>query len=567
MPKDFSLDIPQSLMDKANKNNRVLVIGLDGLTFPILEKLVHLGKLPNFKGLMRNGAYGMVACEPPYRSWSGWASFMTGVNIGKHGISNIEILRPDNFKVVATDFTRMRGCRTFWKIASDQGKRVVVLTVPGTFPAEEVNGIVVAGHPVPTGTRVFTHPPELSSQLLASGFDPNSHFDFDNYDNNYRYLDSISALALQLMADVAWDLFVVAFDTIDKFHHVLTGGLAAMENIYEYLDSLVGRFLQAVDDRTTMIICSDHGMKEYRRSFSTARWLHSQGYMKYRQERKLASRQKGQLIRERDGLGRYLSYKGLKLYEKVKLRFNIPSLKVVKFPEWARESKQDMEKFDPVDRIVSHAFTTRLDNVCNCGGIRIGGAVAWGRPATEEAYQALRDEIIGKLKTITDHQEGGRPVVSQVFKREELYKGRLIHRQPDIVFLLEDGYYCERYSGDMSDIASPQLFEDYPEPKVSHCDGATLIVKGPGILHGARRVGASIMDIAPSVLFRLGCQIPDYMDGRVLDEIRSSDGLIPQVAAIYHDEGYLFPGEVSFTSAGQLDEETENEMRKLGYIK
>lgn len=567
MPKDFSFNIPQSLIKKANKNNRVLVIGLDGLTFPILEKLVQLDKLPNFKGLMKKGAYGMVACEPPYRSWSGWADFMTGVNIGKHGISNIEILRPDNFKVVATDFTNMRGCRTFWKIASDQGKKVVVLTVPGTFPAEEVNGIVVAGHPLPTCTKVFTYPPNLSSQLLASGFNPNSHFDFDNYDNNYRYLDSILALALQLMADVAWDLFVVVFDTIDKFHHVLAGGLAAMENTYEYLDRLVGRFLQAVDDRTVIIICSDHGMKEYRQSFNTARWLHSQGYMKYRQGKVLVLRQKGQLIREQDGLGRYLFYKGLKLYEKVKLKFNIPSIKVVKFPEWARESKQDMEKFDPVDRVFSHAFTTRLDNVCNCGGIRIGGAIAWGRPATEEAYQTLRDEIMSKLKAITDPQEGGRPVVSQVFKREELYKGRLIHRQPDIIFLLEDGYYCERYSSDMADITSPELFEDYPEPKVSHCDGATLIITGPGIVHDKHLVEAFIMDIAPSVLFWLGCHIPDYIDGRILDRICTPDGPTPHVATIYEDEGYLFPREISFASAGQLDKETETEMRKLGYIK
>lgn len=46
--------------------NRVIVIGLDGATWNIIEPMVQEGKLPTIEKLMQDGCYGnLESCIPP----------------------------------------------------------------------------------------------------------------------------------------------------------------------------------------------------------------------------------------------------------------------------------------------------------------------------------------------------------------------------------------------------------------------------------------------------------------------------------------------------------------------
>ena len=98
-----------------------------------------------------------------------WASFATGVNAGKHNIYDFLVrdtatYLPDlgmvtrtppkflfnYFPISKPKLTSIRGGTSFWVTAGKQGVRSDMLTVPVTFPPEDVaNGFMLSGLPLP----------------------------------------------------------------------------------------------------------------------------------------------------------------------------------------------------------------------------------------------------------------------------------------------------------------------------------------------------------------------------------------------------------------------------------
>jgi len=65
---------------------RVLVIGLDGATFEVIDPLIREGKLPTLGRLLREGTRAVLESTAFPHSAPAWTSCMTGVNPGKHGV-------------------------------------------------------------------------------------------------------------------------------------------------------------------------------------------------------------------------------------------------------------------------------------------------------------------------------------------------------------------------------------------------------------------------------------------------------------------------------------------------
>ena len=65
---------------------KLLVIGLDGATFELINQFQSDGALPIFSKLMNKGlSYPLISTMPPHTA-PGWVSSLTGVNPGEHGI-------------------------------------------------------------------------------------------------------------------------------------------------------------------------------------------------------------------------------------------------------------------------------------------------------------------------------------------------------------------------------------------------------------------------------------------------------------------------------------------------
>jgi predicted AlkP superfamily phosphohydrolase/phosphomutase len=148
---------------------KMVILGFDGLDPDLVRTWVNEGRLPNIKRLIDAGGLYPLSTTHSAESPTAWASFATGVNPGKHNIYDF-LVRDTNTYLPDLGMVRrepakflfgylpiarpklhsIRGGTSFWVEAGRAGVRTSVLTVPVTFPPEEVpNGELLSGLPVP----------------------------------------------------------------------------------------------------------------------------------------------------------------------------------------------------------------------------------------------------------------------------------------------------------------------------------------------------------------------------------------------------------------------------------
>src|SRR5262249_31960567 len=127
------------------------------------------GKLPHIAALAKQGGFSPLQTTHSPESPTAWASFATGVNAGKHNIYDFLVRDTNSYLPDLGMVTRTppkflfgyvpvsrpavhstRGGTSFWVTAGKAGVRSDMLTVPVTFPPEDVeNGELLSGLPLP----------------------------------------------------------------------------------------------------------------------------------------------------------------------------------------------------------------------------------------------------------------------------------------------------------------------------------------------------------------------------------------------------------------------------------
>ena len=148
---------------------KLVILGFDGMDPDLVERYASQGKLPNISKLMGQGGLHRLETTHSPESPTAWASFATGVNAGKHNIYDFLVRdtttylpdlgmvkrEPPRFvlnyiPVARPKLTSLRGGTSFWITAGQAGVRSSILTVPVTFPPEDVpNGELLSGLPLP----------------------------------------------------------------------------------------------------------------------------------------------------------------------------------------------------------------------------------------------------------------------------------------------------------------------------------------------------------------------------------------------------------------------------------
>src|SRR3954469_17627527 len=150
-------------------SQRLVILGFDGMDPALVGRWMREGKLPHLKQLAeRGGMYPLATTHSP-ESPAAWASFATGVNPGKHNIydflvrdtatylPDLGMVRReparflfDYIPIAKPKLFSIRGGASFWVTAGNAGIRSSILTVPVTFPPEDVpNGELLSGLPLP----------------------------------------------------------------------------------------------------------------------------------------------------------------------------------------------------------------------------------------------------------------------------------------------------------------------------------------------------------------------------------------------------------------------------------
>jgi len=159
-------------------------------------------------------------------------------------------------------------------------------------------------------------------------------------------------------------------------------------------------------------------------------------------------------------------------------------------------------------------------------------------------------------------EETGKPVVDEIYRKEELYSGPHLREAPDIVFLpkkLEIAAFGEY------EFASHRILDPSRGVSGSHRMDGLLMMRGHRIQQGTEIECAEIIDLAPCILYLLGLPIPEGMDGKILE-----NAFLPRTfeeVPIRHVEEGSFGFQPEEVYNETEEEELKERLRSLNYLK
>ncbi|HSB12130.1 MAG TPA: alkaline phosphatase family protein [Blastocatellia bacterium] len=553
-------------------SNKLLVIGLDGASFNVLDTLIEKQFLPNIAGLIRGGSRGDLETTFPPITAVAWSSFMTGKNPGKHGI--FEFVRRDHYsrRELAVNASFRQG-RAIWDLLGDAGKRVVVHNFPCTYPPREVNGLLIADFMTPKGKRDFTHPASLLDEIEEKFGSYRLHLSQTYSEGNvdavldelFDELEYKATVAEYLMTRYDWDAFFQYFWGTDRIQHELwhiiddqhprhdkTEAEAHRDRVYAYfkrVDEIVGRLIGLSGDAPLVLIASDHGFGPVHKYCSLNIWLLREGFLKLKND--TITRLKAAMFKL--GLTPELAFRIVRTLPLGRLR---PARGVSNQPGASRLLSTFFLSFNDVDWSRTTAFSKGNYGqlYVNLKGREPNGSVV------EADYDKVCDSIITRLRALKDPLSGA-TWVGQVFRREEIYNGPLVDDAPDISFLPAD---MRSLPLGNADFTSNKFMVDAFGISGCHRMEGVLIACGDSVKPGSTIESASIYDVAPTLLYLLGQSVPDDMDGRVLTELISEEYLNANVIRRSSTADVEPSGELEFTP--EENAEVIERLKQLGYI-
>ena len=150
--------------------SKVLIVGLDGADWYVLDDLMANGYMKNLKALTEEGIRATLMSTIPPVSGPAWLSIATGLNPCKLGIFDFLYRKsPNSFRLTPISSIEFRG-RAIWDILSRKGWRVGIINYPMLWPPYPINGFMISGIGSPKSEGI-TYPARLEDQLneLADG--------------------------------------------------------------------------------------------------------------------------------------------------------------------------------------------------------------------------------------------------------------------------------------------------------------------------------------------------------------------------------------------------------------
>ncbi len=501
---------------------KVILIGLDGATWDIVEKGIKTNKLTTFRVLIEEGVWGKLKSTIPPVSPSAWTSIFTGVNPGKHGIFGfVKEDKTSHFLVPIS--SKDRKCEPIWKILSENGKRVIAMNIPFSYPPDKVNGIMSSGLGTPSVNSDFTYPPSFKDRILRKF--PDFDVDFDEEllaDKPDKLINKIKKvtkaeieLSKYLLENEDWDLFIFVFRALDVIQHFFWNKLEIILEFYQMFDNLLGYIIKTIinkNENIILFVCSDHGFNNLHTLVYLNNWLESLGLFTYKKNSK-GIRNK---VIKAEKIQKILLKLGFKRFTRILKRNKILRflLKIV--------PSESIGYIYRIDWSKTKAYFSEATY-----GIHIN-------TSNKKEYAYIREYIIREAHKLVDPLTN-EMVFKRIYKKEDLYRGPCAKDSPDIVLLKKEGY---RFVGGYNEdgnifVRSLRETGDHNE------ENGILIVYGNGIKRGYIIEEANVYDILPTVLHILQLPIPAYVDGKVLKDIFKEDSSLvkePVYCSINDDE-------------------------------
>jgi len=367
-----------------SKQSRIVIIGLDGMPHGLIKDLAENGTMPNMKALIEEGAFRQMASSIPEISSVAWSSIITGKNPGEHGIYGFTDLMPGTYSRFFPNFNSLKAS-PFW--AREGSGRSVIINVPATYPAREMNGVLISGF-VALNLQKATYPSSLVPELERMGYrlDVDSQKAHKSIDLFLKDLDETLQARLSayryLWDKEDWQTFMLVFTGTDRLAHFLWEAYEDESHKYhsafldhlQQIDKVIGEIASRIDDSDSMILLSDHGFER----------LEQDVYVNF-----------------------LLKQKGF-----IKLQGNSRNLKDI-----------DQE---------TRAFALDPARIY----INMEGKYPHGGVSPEQ-----RESVIAELNEIfADLQIDGKSVIKHIYRKEELFQGPFVEQAPDLVLVANKGF-------------------------------------------------------------------------------------------------------------------------------
>lgn len=293
--------------------------------------------------------------------------------------------------------------------------------------------------------------------------------------------------ASYLLHNKAWDIFFTHIHTPDIMYHTFSPDLepstatnlalkeeleAAEVALYQSVDRCLGQILTAADDKTIVVVASDHGSKPKMADFAVNEIL------------------------EQAGLLAYLPAEGTSKLSPTGDEFSEEQMKDIKRPDQfgARPARGiDWRKTKAIGQRTVHIYV----NTC---GRDPEGIVEPG-----EEYEQVQDQIIKALHEYVDPKTGLKPIVLALKREDARIIDHFSDRSGDVIYAVDPRFYKEH---------GPHL----PTAHYGIGDmGTLLIMAGPGIKAGEvieRTV--RVTDIVPTICHLAELPIPKDCEGAII---------------------------------------------------
>lgn len=549
-------------------NDKVTVVGFDGVTFDLIDLLVAEGRLPTFTRLLDQGVRGRLMSTIPPATIPAWPTFMTGKSPGQHGV--FDFFRKDNQGARRLVSARDIDGPTIWRFLSDRDRRCIVLNVPCTYPPEPIDGIMVSGMLTPAEAE-YVSPPRMAPDLDAwtGGYRVNprskyvrSPFDPDELIRELREVTEIQKRAfLELLRREAWDFAMIMFRATDIIQHKLWHRPEEVARLYELMDRSLAEILTAAGDASIWLM-SDHGFGPLYKLFHINQWLRDQDWLAIR--RKSPSASEGSEGSRRVGvsnrvstLRRLASTFGLsrewaRSALPPGLQHLLKELLPGKLRRWVPGSSYEIDWLHT--RVFNDSSFTQETQALR---INLKGREPQGIVGPSD-YEELRDGVIQALQSLRD-PDTNQPIVTQVHKGDELFAGPYVSNAPDLVLQLHDGYKM------INDFVARDWITRLSPVGGCHRREGIFIAVGQDIRHGEDLGRLSIADLMPTILHSMGLPVPTSCDGEMRGDVFAEQSETGQRSVGYQDVSSI-PRTRREEDVDQDDEEVLARLRALGYI-
>lgn len=466
-------------------NQKLLVLGLDGGSWNLLEPWMREGELPNLSKVKDEGFSGNLQSTYPYVTFPAWKTYSTGKNPAKF---DVYYWFDFNKSEGTMDFTNSRDFKSkeIWDYLGKEGLTSGVINMPSTYPLKEIDGFMISG--TLASDEGFAYPSSLEKELKNRDYRVNPRAE----KKSDKWLDEVQDL-VELRTDVALerleevDFMHLTFFYTDKVQHNYWDGDESLQ-MWKEVDKQIGRLL---DTETNLIIMSDHGFQELDKFFYINSWLQNEGYLKREED---FGDKAGRVGLNRDMLFEMVKKLGVedmarKLLPK-SLRRRIPREAGV-IEEEDVPSKIDFDSSQAFALSEGPLFIIE-DNV--------------------DDKEALKQELKSKLESL---REG--TIVEAVFDGDKIYSGEYEDSAPDLFLDQAKGVEIRM------DLSEKVIDEECGKSSwiANHRQKGIFAAYGPEFTEG--KMDISIYDLLPTILSFYDVKIPADIDGDVISEMLVKD--------------------------------------------